>query len=378
MPSPRPAAEQRAVGEGLQRACRPGSCHPPRDRGTVDAAATWWSRSSRRRPGRRRAGDTPKAATHIGRPTTKNCATHTSADHHAPCRGRAASPAARARRRRSKADSEQAPEPDRSARLCASSPAATHRQAGFTNSDGCTLDRPGSEIQRRAPLIIDADDEGGVPAAARRRGTPPGRAAGCAAARRSEIASISIDGMRQEEDTGAGEDEASRRRCARPPAARPPGSASTPTPMIGQDGAQRPAVDGPPPLADDAAVVARNLDHAALPETCRRPAARAPWRGTHHRDARSSSTGPTRRRPATAAPRRAPHSVGASPRVRGVERRLRGRRSGCRQPCRRAAGEQLGRLADQEGMADRGRTTARAAPRRPPSPGRRGSSRSSR
>src|SRR5690349_19594400 len=32
-----------------------------------------------------------------------------------------------------------------------------------------------------------------------------------------------------------------------------------------QDGAQRPAVDGPPPLADHAAVVAGYLYHAALP-----------------------------------------------------------------------------------------------------------------
>ena len=59
----------------------------------------------------------------------------------------------------------------------------------------------------------------------------------------------------------------------------------------------------------------------------RRPAGRAPSRGTHRRDARSSSTGPTRRRPATAAPPRA-----RSPRPA----RARARRSSadCRSPQR--------------------------------------------
>ena len=35
-----------------------------------------------------------------------------------------------------------------------------------------------------------------------------------------------------------------------------------------EHGAQRPAVDRPPPVADHAAVVARNLDHAASPTRC--------------------------------------------------------------------------------------------------------------
>ena len=85
----------------------------------------------------------------------------------------------------------------------------------------------------------------------------------------------------------------------------------------------------------------------------RRPARRAPSRGTHRRDARSSSTGPTRRRPATAAPPRRSRRLGLR------ARRARRSSADCRSPQRSVrqlalelAGEQLGRLADQEGVAD--------------------------
>ena len=84
----------------------------------------------------------------------------------------------------------------------------------------------------------------------------------------------------------------------------------------------------------------------------RHPASPAPARGKHRRAPRNSDTGRTRRRPATAA---RPASCARTPRRRARRRRRRGlQRAGhlVRHFAVERAGEIVGRLADQIGLAD--------------------------
>ena len=192
------------------------------------------------------------------------------------------------------------------ARPCcaANSQAATTAKAGLDEFRG--LQREAGEVDP-APraLDLDADDEG-ERGQRRARSTKPitRQRAARRAARSSETPSMIAERRPAAARTGGARDRSGRGRCARRPPGWPPASGSTPKHDQHAERRQRPAVDGPPPAAEDAAVV------RAEPGSCRPPqTSGARQRARHGAERiaalpRNRRTGRTRRRPATAAPPR--------------------------------------------------------------------------
>ncbi len=196
----------------------------------------------------------------------------------------------RQRRRRAAAWREDvARQPARSARLCDSSQARRSRRPGFRNSRAAAIDSPASETQRRAPLTstpmtsvatISTSTEARASISARRR---------ISRATRKEMASISVEGAGTRKKTWRlAKMEGDRGRCARRPAGEAASDRTMPATHQRHQRRQQPAVDGPPPFAENGcdrrgvpAII------AALPHGPDAPGrARSSWRGRHRHGVR--------------------------------------------------------------------------------------------
>ena len=137
----------------------------------------------------------------------------------------------------------------------------------MTNSEGCTLDRPGTEIQRRAPLISTPMTKVAASSSTLPQNTSSAsRRTWRGEAQRDASISISAIGRKTNWRLAKMKESAPMRSAAGGEAAS---VSMTPKAMIARmaPSDQRSTVHHHWPI--DAPVVARNLDHAALPKTLR-------------------------------------------------------------------------------------------------------------